>query len=64
MMNFELTRGDSRCVTMALTIVICSLIREQKDPNTTADRREVVEQSIEMYKRVRAKIRDQRKAQE
>ena len=64
MMNFELTRGDSRCVTPALTTVICSLIREQKDPNTTADRREVVEQSIEMYKRVRAKIRDQRKAQE
>ena len=64
MMNFELTRGDSRCVSMALTTVICSLIREQEDPNTTADRREVVERSIEMYKRVRAKIRDQRKAQE
>lgn len=64
MMTFELTRGDSRCVSMALTTVICSLIREQEDQNTTADRREVVERSIEMYKRVRAKIRDQRKAQE
>lgn len=64
MMNFELTRGDRLCVTMALTTVICNLIREQEDPNTTADRREVVEESIEMYKRVRAKIRDQRKAQE
>ena len=64
MMNFELSRIDSRRVTMALTMVICNLIREQKDPNTTAERREVVEQSIEMYKRVRAEIRDQRKAQE
>lgn len=64
MMNFELTRGDSLCVTTALTTVICNLIREQKNPNTTAGRREVVEQSIEMYKRVRAKISDQRKAQE
>lgn len=63
MMNFELTRGDSRCVTMALTTVICSLIGEREDPNTTAERREEVEQGIEMYKRVRAKIRDQRKAQ-
>lgn len=50
MMNFELSRIDSCHVTMALTTVICSLIREQEDPNTTADRREVVEQSIEMYK--------------
>lgn len=64
MMNFELTRIDSCHVTMALTTVICNLIREQEDPNTTADRREVVEESIEMYKRVRAKIRDQRNAQE
>lgn len=64
MMNFELSRIDSCHVTMALTAVISSLIREQKDPTTAADRREVVEQSIEMYKRVRAEIREQRKAQE
>ena len=64
MMTFELSRIDSCHVTMALTSVICSLIREQEDPNTTAERREVVEQSLEMYKRIRAEIRDQRNAQE
>ncbi len=64
MMTFELSRIDSCCVTMALTSIISTLIREQEDPNTTAERREIVERSIVTYKRVRATIRDQRNAQE
>ena len=58
-MKLELTRSEVCRLMMACTGIKLDMIEEYKDENTSEDRKNVLEGSIEMWKRLHDEIERQ-----
>ena len=56
MMTLELSRHDMCDIKRALTAIIVDFHREISNQETTEDRRKTAESSLEMWKRLKARV--------